>query len=441
MNADHDTGNPTDLPGRAPRPGDTVNGYLLEKTLGEGGQSWAFRARRGADAPVTIKFMRPPGPGEHAGDEARRARFAREFDTLRVLAPHPGIVQALGFDGAHDPPYVVLEHLAHSALDLLRDHPQGLPLASALRIAADAAEALEYAHAHEVGVLHRDIKPANILLDGIDKPAKLADFGSSHAVGLHRITPSGDHLATCRYCAPEYQRAVDASVHTDIYSLGVTLAELLRGPLLDANHGSLLASLAARPGLPEAVLRCVRRATAPNPAERHAGAAELAAELRALADAPATTPAAPTALGPPAAIGPADPIRVRRAEIPGADIYEVHLLDFPEATVIHARKLGPALATDPDALARLALPPGLGGRRHLGLILSGAMPLWWHVAMGHLAHTFAWVATYDPRLGGAVVTARHTPRAPALGTVWPLHDPEKHLAAAPADARPGPGAP
>lgn len=76
----------------------------------------------------------------------------------------------------------------------------------------------------------------------------------------------------------------------------------------------------------------------------------------------------------------------------------------------------------PSDLPETALPQGLENRRHLGLILSGQGPVWLYGHLVHLAHPFAWVAVYDPRLRGGVVVMNHMPDGPSPGTVVPVAD-------------------
>jgi CRISPR-associated protein Csx3 len=78
----------------------------------------------------------------------------------------------------------------------------------------------------------------------------------------------------------------------------------------------------------------------------------------------------------------------------------------------------------PERLGEIGLPAEALQRQHLGLILSGRGPVWLYAYLVHLAHPFAWVATHDPRLGGAVVVQRHRADAPALGSVVALYEGE-----------------
>src|SRR5260370_34574632 len=105
---------------------------------------------------------------------------------------------------------------------------------TAARLGVQAAEALE--HAHQLGVVHRDIKPANILVD-VRGNLWIADFGLAHCQSQAGLTMSGDLLGTLRYMSPEQALAhrVIRDHRTDIYSLGVTLYELLT---LEPAYGS-----------------------------------------------------------------------------------------------------------------------------------------------------------------------------------------------------------
>src|SRR5439155_9939446 len=114
---------------------------------------------------------------------------------------HPGIVSI--FDAGEDPenhnPYIVLEYVAGESLSRILTRDKKLALPTALRLAEELADALEYAHSQ--GVVHRDIKPSNILLSE-DGHAKIADFGIAK-LNLAHFTVPGRVLGTPAYMAPE----------------------------------------------------------------------------------------------------------------------------------------------------------------------------------------------------------------------------------------------
>lgn len=162
---------------------------------------------------------------------------------------------------------------------------------AAARIGLQVAEALEYAH--NQGVLHRDIKPANLLLD-TQGAAWIADFGLAKLAEHDALTRSGDVVGTLRYMAPE-QFEGQGDKRSDIYSLGLTLYELLTlAPAGEtSSHGNLLKQLTngqLRPprsvdaAIPRDLETIVLKATCADPDRRYATAGQLADDLQRFLD-------------------------------------------------------------------------------------------------------------------------------------------------------------
>lgn len=155
-------------------------------------------------------------------------------------------------------------------------------------IGAQVATALQYAHSH--GVVHRDIKPGNLMLD-IGGTPWITDFGLAKADGSDELTGSGDVLGTLRYMAPE-QFAGQADARSDIYSLGLTLYELvtLRPAFEDPVRVRLIDRIQKEepvrpafvdPRVPRDLETILLKSIAKEPRDRYASAGELAADLRA----------------------------------------------------------------------------------------------------------------------------------------------------------------
>ena len=230
--------------------------YTLERELGRGGMATVYLAMDEKHGrPVALKILHP----ERAvalGPE----RFRREI-AMAARLQHPHILSV--FDSGELPsgqlwftmPYVEGETLR----DRLRREGQ-LPVADAVRITREAAQALHYAHTH--GVIHRDIKPENLLLT-TDGSTLVADFGVARALdagaaGSGTLTAAGTVVGTPAYMSPEQasgEREVDA--RADVYALGSVLYEMLAGepPFTGATVQAVISKRFATAAPPVSVLR------------------------------------------------------------------------------------------------------------------------------------------------------------------------------------------
>ena len=275
----------------------------LDTELGKGGMAVVYRARDlRHDRTVAVKVLRADVAG---GAE----RFVREIRVASSLN-HPHIVPLFDSGAVDGVPYFVMPFVEGESLRARLRREGRLPVADAVRIAGEVAEALAYAHAR--GVLHRDIKPENILLSQGDAHALVADFGVARALTRaagdptpdsgEQLTHPGLVLGTAEYMSPE-QASGDQHLdgRSDIYSLGCVLYEMLAGrpPFAGASPREVLAARFAgapiplhelRPEVPARVEEVVLHALAPDPAERIASATELAAELRTGGAYPAGRP-------------------------------------------------------------------------------------------------------------------------------------------------------
>ena len=198
--------------------GTTLNQrFTLDKELGRGGMGAVYRATdQVLQRNVAIKVLKEQGGQEHV------ARLRLEAQILARLL-HDNIVRLYDFGEAAGLFFLVMEEV--DGTSFLRRWRQ-MSLVDRLRVAAQVADALDYAHRQ--GVIHRDIKPANVLLTASDQ-ARLSDFGLS--MRAEQKDDSGLIRGTPHYMSPEQSRARPLDYRSDLYSLGVMIYETATGTI------------------------------------------------------------------------------------------------------------------------------------------------------------------------------------------------------------------
>jgi serine/threonine-protein kinase len=201
---------------------------------------------------------------------------------------HENIVRIHDVDEEGGRLFIVMEYVEGEDLDAHLKRKGALPMRRAVEIAREVTRALE--HAHAAGVVHRDVKPANILL-GKNGRVKITDFGLAQDVG-HR--ESGDFvLGTPWYISPEQVQGKAVDGRSDVYSLGVTLYQMLTGrrPFEGKSPDSVVRKhiekprpllRLRRPALPSALETTVHRMMAVDPKDRFATASDLRRALESL---------------------------------------------------------------------------------------------------------------------------------------------------------------
>ena len=192
-----------------------IGPYLLLGRLGAGGMGRVFLGRSLGGRLVAVKVIR----AELAGDQAFRARFAREVAAARRVS---GVFTApvVNADPAAPLPWLVTGFVNGLSLSEAVHEYGPLPVASVLALAAGLAEGLGAVHA--AGVVHRDLKPSNVLL-AADGP-RVIDFGISQAVDATHLTRTGAVIGSPAFMSPEQVEGGPVGPASDVFSLGAVLA-------------------------------------------------------------------------------------------------------------------------------------------------------------------------------------------------------------------------
>ncbi|MGZ4356109.1 MAG: protein kinase domain-containing protein, partial [Gaiellaceae bacterium] len=199
--------------------------YELQEVVGHGGMSTVYKAHDSLlERNVALKVLHQ----QYNEDEDFVERFKHEARSVAQLQ-HPNIVTVIDRGEEDGRQYIVFEFIDGENLKELVVRKGRLDLRDALEIANEIAHGLAFAHDH--GLVHRDVKPQNVLLNG-DGRAKVTDFGIARSLDVdHGVTQTGTILGTSNYIAPEQASGQPVDAHTDVYSLGIVLYEMLTGEL------------------------------------------------------------------------------------------------------------------------------------------------------------------------------------------------------------------
>jgi serine/threonine-protein kinase len=276
--------------------------YTIERELTPGGMSRLFLAtERALEREVVVKLL-PPELANDVGAE----RFRREM-LVTARLQHPHILPVLHAGARDGLLFYVMPYVRGESLRTRLERERPLPVADAVRILGQLADAL--ACAHDAGVVHRDVKPENVLFQ--HDHAVLADFGIARALepasGGERLTATGFGVGTLGYMAPEQvagEREVDA--RADLYALGVMGYEMLAGtlPFVASTPMRVLAAQLTeaprplddlRPEVPPALAALIARLLQREPSDRPPSAREVLHTLEESAASGRPTPTPPNA--------------------------------------------------------------------------------------------------------------------------------------------------
>ncbi len=275
----------TELSGDMPK---RLGRYVIERRIGRGAMGAVYLAQDPRiNRLVAVKAI--PIEKEFEDEELKEARlrFYREAESAGRLT-HPNITTV--YDAGEDKglAYIAMEYVPGISLKDFTLPTRLLAPKRALELAALAADALDYAHSQ--GVIHRDIKPANLIYNPKTASLKISDFGVARMTDNNN-TKTGIVLGTPMYMSPEQLGAEDIMGSSDLFSLGVTLYELLIGeaPFKATNIAVLMTKITTdnpepvadrRNGIPSSADALLAKAMAKRPQDRFSCGAEMAVALR-----------------------------------------------------------------------------------------------------------------------------------------------------------------
>ncbi|HVY60233.1 MAG TPA: serine/threonine-protein kinase, partial [Planctomycetota bacterium] len=205
--------------------GQKVGDYRIDALLGEGGMGVVYRGvHESLGQIVAIKMLHPT----LMEDEKIKSRFLREAQALARLN-HPNIVRLISFLDREDTYFIVMEFIEGQTIDKIMAQKGIIPSPDAAEWYTQVLAAMHYAHS--LGIIHRDIKPSNICILNQQNIVKVLDFGTAKMLGAQRLTQEGMTLGTLIYMSPEQICGRELDHRSDIYSLGVTLYEMVTGKL------------------------------------------------------------------------------------------------------------------------------------------------------------------------------------------------------------------
>jgi serine/threonine protein kinase len=283
-------------------PGEQLAGYQVQEQIGRGGMAIVYRAldlRLGRV--VALKVLAP-----HLGeDEAFRQRFIRESRAAAGV-DHPHIIPVFEAGEASGVLFIAMRYVAHGDVRSLIDAEGRLSPVRTAAIVAQAASALDAAHAH--GLVHRDVKPGNILLARASDDSDhvyLSDFGlSKHSLNPTTLTSTGQFLGTLDYVSPEQIQGHPVDGRADQYALACTAVEMLTGAPPFRHDDSMAVMWAQlesappsvtqrRPELSPAVDSVIAAAMAKSPSGRYQTCRDFALALSAACEQSVRPRAAP----------------------------------------------------------------------------------------------------------------------------------------------------
>jgi serine/threonine protein kinase len=351
--------------------GQRLGDYEILGILGAGGMGKVYKVRNTiSDRVEAMKILLP----DLAGQKDLADRFLREIKVLASLN-HPNIA-ALRTALTLDNQLVMIMEFVDGVTLSSRLHQGAIPPTLAVKYIDQVLDALSYAH--KQNIIHRDIKPANMMLTP-DGSVKLMDFGIARSATDRSLTLTGTTLGSLNYMPPEQVKGDPADNRSDLYSLGVSLYEMVTGQLpfqADSNYAMMAAHLqevpkppiVLRPGIPQALNQIIVMALAKDPGQRFQSADAFRGALKSVqAQGGGTETAVDPRSYVPSSAANAGGATALFQETPASQS-PTTVMDTP---VYQHTEPAAATASAPAAAAQQALPPpAVTGSGHRGLYIA-----------------------------------------------------------------------
>jgi len=295
----------------------TVGKYKIVREIGKGGMGVVYKGLDPAtQQSVAIKIL----PAANV-DRTTVERFNREAQAMAKVK-HPNLIEIFDHGMAQGEHYLVMEFVDGDSLKNYLKHRGKLSVTECLEITLQLIDALSCIHGE--GMIHRDIKPGNIMITSGAR-VKLMDLGLVHIPGVTRVTVAGAAVGTAEYMSPEQIADQGIDTRSDIYSLGITIYEMLAGQppfvgdtiqavLMKQRNEAPPSLRSARPDVPEGLVRIIEKAMAKDIKVRYQRIQELLADIQkfkgqggSLADVAPAKPAASSTEKPAVMTRPAAP--------------------------------------------------------------------------------------------------------------------------------------
>ncbi len=258
--------------------------YEILKRIGSGGMADVYMAKdQKLNRKVAVKVLKR----EYVDDEKFLKKFQREAQAIASLT-HPNIVNIYDVGAENGINYIVMELVGGITLKEYIKKKGCISPQETVDISIQIASALSHAHNHHI--IHRDIKPQNILISE-DGMIKVTDFGIAKAANSNTVTSTATAIGSVHYISPEQAKGRFCDEKSDIYSLGITMYEMVTGKVpFDHENGVTIALMhlqndivppsEIKEGIPDSLEKIILKCVMKKPEERYQTAEELIEDLK-----------------------------------------------------------------------------------------------------------------------------------------------------------------